>query len=170
MNQCLQPDFNLSLTLSSLSFSSSVSSISLLQRLHRRDENWQQLWWMTSSQLHFSISSLLQPSFLLLSPPALLILSMNNTASPGQAWTGGQPQRPDLETKLFVAFRCPPGPCSSRKSACCWARAVNKLLMRKQTSILWKHQDRWTHTTCLFSPSHWCDGRDRGPALIELFK
>lgn len=92
------------------------------------------------------------PSFLLLlSPLPLLILSTHNTASPGQAWTGGWSWRPDPETKLSLPLECPPpGPLSSRKSVLYWDRALNKLLMRNQTSILCEHQDRWMRTTCLF--------------------
>lgn len=61
--------------------------------------------------VNFSISSPLQLSFsssLHPSPLALLILPMHNTASPGQAWTGGRSHRPDPQTKQPSTIRMPP--------------------------------------------------------------
>lgn len=73
---------------------------------------------------------LLSPSFSLSSP----CITQPPPGRPGQgAGLGSQTQK----TKHSLPFEWPPPwPLSSRKSALCWARAVNKLLMRKQTSII----------------------------------
>lgn len=89
--------------------------------LRRRWENWQQVWWMTSSStlplhLHPSFSSSLHPS-----PLALLIPSMHNTASPGQAGTGeARPRNKALPAARMPSPRAPvlQGECSLLGRGC----------------------------------------------------
>lgn len=84
-------------------------------------------------------------SFLLLWPSPFLWFSSSTAcmtqASPGSAWTGASlGGRAQKQSSTLTAIRIPahplPGLLSFRESALCWAEAVNKLLMRKQTSVL----------------------------------